>query len=305
MARQANAPSPQAGVAEAGPEEGRTPVLLRERPLPLQVVIAAVVPAVFGAICGVLLGINEIAYLVLALLAIAGGFVAGMEHRGPAEGALRGLVGGSLFGGFILIAHEATGEEATAELPHPAIILVAVTAVFGVLLGALGGRARVRMETRAERGPFIDLSRLQRAEYLGFLAAAVLFGSLFLPWFSTNTDNNQATIDGKRGELTAFDTYVSLDWLLVAACSAPFILAYIIARGHALGWRPGEVTAIVGLTAFVLIFCNGIVFGKPGEPNSEISFEIGWFLGLGAAAAIVISGFLRQLQGVGRKPPGV
>jgi hypothetical protein len=159
--------------------------------------------------------------------------------------------------------------------------------------------------TRAERRPFLDVGRLQRAEYLGFLAAAVLFVSLFLPWFSTNTDNNQASIDGKRGELTAFDTYVSLDWLLVAACSAPFILAYIIARGHALGWRPGEVTAIVGLTAFVLIFCNGIVFGKPGEPNSEISFEIGYLIGLIGAAGIAASGFVRQLEGTRRKPPGV
>ena len=98
---------------------------------------------------------------------------------------------------------------------------------------------------------------------------------------------------------------MSLDWLLVAACSAPFILAYIIIRRHELSWRPGEVTAIVGLTAFVLIFCNGIAFGKPGEPDSEISFGIGWYLGLAAAAGIAISGFFRQLEGAGRKPPGV
>ncbi len=159
--------------------------------------------------------------------------------------------------------------------------------------------------SRAERRSFIDLSRLQTAEYLGFAAAAVLFLSLFLPWFSTNEKNPQATINGETGELNAFGTFVSLDWLLVAACSAPFILAYIIARRHELSWRPGEVTAIVGMTAFVLIFCNGVAFGKPGEPDSEISFEIGWFLGLGAAAGIIVSGFFRQLQGVGRKPPGV
>jgi hypothetical protein len=159
--------------------------------------------------------------------------------------------------------------------------------------------------SQAERRSFIDLSHLHAAEYVGFVAAAVLFISLFLPWFSTNENNPQAAINGETGELNAFATYVSLDWLLVAACSAPFILAYIIVRRHELSWRPGEVTAIVGMTAFVLIFCNGVAFGKPGEPDSEISFEIGWFLGLGAAAAIVISGFLRQLKGVGRKPPGV
>lgn len=159
--------------------------------------------------------------------------------------------------------------------------------------------------SQAERRSAIDLSRLQRAEYMGFVAAGLLLISLFLPWFSTNEDNPQATINGETGELNAFATYVSLDWLLVAACSAPFILAYIIVRRHELSWRPGEVTAIVGLTAFVLIFCNGVAFGKPGEPDSEISFGIGWFLGLGSAAGIAISGFLRQLEGVGRKPPGV
>jgi hypothetical protein len=159
--------------------------------------------------------------------------------------------------------------------------------------------------TQAERHSFIDLARLQRSEYLGMIAALVLLGSLFLPWFQPNPDNADATISGQRGTLTAFDTYVTLDWLLVAACSAPFILAYIIARGHALSWRPGEITAIVGLTAFVLIFCNGIVFGKPGQPNSEISFQIGYLVGLVGAAGIAASGFTRQLEGSRRKPPGV
>ena len=45
------------------------------------------------------------------------------------------------------------------------------------------------------------------------------------------------------------------------------------------------MTAIVGLTAFVLIFCNGVAFGKPGEPDSEISFGIGWYLGLAPLAS--------------------
>ena len=159
--------------------------------------------------------------------------------------------------------------------------------------------------SQAERQPVVDLSRLRPAEYAGFVAAAVLFISLFLPWFSAPENPANASINGEKGELNAFQTYVSLDWLLVAACSAPFILAYIIVRRHELSWRPGEVTAIVGLTAFVLIFCNGVAFGKPGEPDSEISFGIGWFLGLGAAAGIALSGFFRQLKGVGRKPPGV
>ena len=70
------------------------------------------------------------------------------EHDGTREGALRGLVGGSLFGAGILLLHEATGKEAKADLPHPAILLVVVTAALGALLGYLGGRMRAR-RTRA------------------------------------------------------------------------------------------------------------------------------------------------------------
>ena len=153
--------------------EERLP-LLRSRPLPLQLVLAGVVPIVFGVICGVLLGISEPAYLVLSLLAIAGGYFAGYEHDGGTQGALRGLVGGALFGGSILLAHELTGEEAKAELPDPEIVLVALTTGIGILLGALGGRRRAR-DLRAsadeEDRPAFSLSRLNRSELIGFAGA--------------------------------------------------------------------------------------------------------------------------------------
>ena len=83
------------------------------------------------------------------------------------------------------------------------------------------------------------------------------------------------------------------------------MLGYIIVRGHELGWRPGEVTAIVGIIAFVLVLCNGIILGKPGEPPSEISFGIGYPIALIGSLGIIVSGFIRQAQSAGRKPPGV
>ena len=75
-------------------------------------------PDAFGALTGYLLGVNEIAYIVLAGLGILGGYLAGMEHKGAGEGALRGLGGGLLFGGSILLVHEATGDEPKAA-PAP------------------------------------------------------------------------------------------------------------------------------------------------------------------------------------------
>ena len=161
-----------------------------------------------------------------------------------------------------------------------------------------------RAEGAEENKPFLSLGRLRKSEYVGFVAAIVLLISLFLPWFST-TGNGSINGTSYRNGATAFDIFFSLDWLLVAACSAPFILGYIIARGHGLSWRPGEVTAIVGLIAFILILFNGVLGGKPGEPPGVTDYEIGYPIALLGAAGIVGSGFIRQLEGATRKPPGV
>jgi hypothetical protein len=163
--------------------------------------------------------------------------------------------------------------------------------------------------SRAEpRGGYIHLSRLSRWELTGMLSAGILFLSLNLPWFSTSETNQNSVIEsaGKSGgdSATAWETFAILDYLLVAACTAPFVLAWIIARGHTLTWRPGEVTMIVGITAFVLILCNGIILGKP-DNGVEISFAYGYLVALLACIGIMISGFLRQAVGErGRKPPG-
>ncbi|HVQ59867.1 MAG TPA: hypothetical protein VMS60_13250 [Solirubrobacterales bacterium] len=106
-------------------------------------------PVVVGVVCGLLLGISEAAYALISLLALAGAFLAGYEHAGARQGAIRGLIGGTLFGAFVLIAHEIEGSEAKADLPHPAILLIVLTAVISVAFGALGGRSRGRAESRA------------------------------------------------------------------------------------------------------------------------------------------------------------
>ena len=118
------------------------PPLLSSRPLGVQFLLANIVPCVAGAVCGVLLGVSGAAYLVLSVLAIAGGYLAGLEHRDGGEGAGRGVVGGAQFGAFILLAHELEGSSAKADLPHPAILLLVFTVGFGALLGFLGGRRR-------------------------------------------------------------------------------------------------------------------------------------------------------------------
>jgi hypothetical protein len=157
-----------------------------------------------------------------------------------------------------------------------------------------------------ERRGYLDFSRLHRSEFFGFFGAGVLAFSLFLPWFATDSGNLNSKISGAHdATFTAWKTYGSLPWWLLAACSAPFILGWIIARGHTLTWRPGEITMIVGITAFVLIILNGVILGKPGGPDSTISFRYGYFVGLLGSAIICAGGVIRQSEGArGRKPPG-
>jgi hypothetical protein len=122
------------------------PPLLSEHPRALQVLLAVILPAVYGAVCGYYLGVSETTYLVLSVLGVLGGIGAGFDHLGPGAGAKRGILAGSLFGAGILIAHEIHGAEAEAHLPDPAVLLVVVTTTLAIAFGALGGWLRQRAE---------------------------------------------------------------------------------------------------------------------------------------------------------------
>ena len=117
-------------------------VLLRDRTDGQEVFITIAVPLIFGIVCGILLGISEPVYLVLSLLGIAGGFLAGLEHEYALEGFYRGVLGGTLFGVGILLANGIADKAPKADLPDPEILLVVITGVFGAVLGAWGGRTR-------------------------------------------------------------------------------------------------------------------------------------------------------------------
>ena len=62
---------------------------------------------------------------------------------------------------------------------------------------------------------------------------------------------------------------------------------------------------IVGMVAFALIILNGVILGRPGDPDSEISLQVGYFVGILGAALICVGGIIRQAEGDRRrKPPG-
>ena len=161
--------------------------------------------------------------------------------------------------------------------------------------------------SRAEGGGYLDSSRLSPGEFVGMAAGAVLFLSLFLPWFTTSSGNPNSRLGGASGGdgVNAWHVFSSLDILLTLAATAPFVLSWILARGHRLTWKPGEVTMIVGIAALGLILCNVIILGRPGD-SVDIGLGIGYFVGLLASGGLLVAGYLRQAYyTTARKPPGV
>jgi hypothetical protein len=151
----------------------------------------------------------------------------------------------------------------------------------------------------------MSLGRLGRGELLAVAGGIVLALGLLLPWYKTDPGNRNANIDGARGSLNAFEAHPILAWALLAAAIAPLILAWVIARDHQLSWPRGEMTAVVAMIALVLVLYVGVI-SRPGEPRSQISLQIGWFLSVAGSLLMIVGGASRASSTERpRKPPGV
>ena len=148
--------------------------------------------------------------------------------------------------------------------------------------------------------------KLTRTEILAMAGGALLGFSLFLNWY--NAKNRNASINGESGPLdvTGWSAHPTMRWLLLAAAAAPFILAYIIIRGHQLSWARGEMTAVVAIAAFGLLVYSGLI-DRPGEPgNSLIGLKFGWLIAVAGAVLMLVGSALRASEEERkRKPPGV
>jgi hypothetical protein len=126
------------------------PMLFRDRPRPAQIVLGGLIPAVFGAIAGVLLGASSGGYWAWGALAAIGSIAGGFEHPNARAGAIRGLVAGAIYGAALLLAHAIAGNHAKVSLGSFPPFLIIITAIAGMLLSALGGRiARQGRDRRA------------------------------------------------------------------------------------------------------------------------------------------------------------
>jgi hypothetical protein len=124
-----------------------TPVLFRDRSRPAQIVLGGVVPALIGALAGILVGVSSGAYWAVGALAAIGGFLSGFEHQDGWGGADRGFFGGAFYGAALLVAHALAGTHAKVSLGSFPPLLAVVTAIVGMFLAAGGGRlARLQRE---------------------------------------------------------------------------------------------------------------------------------------------------------------
>src|SRR5262245_58607650 len=169
------------------------------------------------------------------------------------------------------------------------------------------------MERASGQRADLDASKLDRTEIIGMMAAAVLVISVFLRWYSLSCDPSVVQCGNDpanwacgvgNSSCSGWYTFPVVGVLLILAALAPFILSWIVIRGHALSWPRGELTAVVGLTAFVLIAFNGII-DKP-QNGLEIGLSFGYWLALIASFVIFLSGGFRAVEsggGARRKPP--
>lgn len=161
----------------------------------------------------------------------------------------------------------------------------------------------------------MDFGRLGRGDIVAAAGGLLLFISMFLTWFSVDAlpPESENLCGANVEECSGYDTFTlftaliipGMDLLLTAAAITPWILVWIVVRGHTLSWPPGEVTMIVGAIASTLILYNGLI-DRVGATREFVSLDIGWYLGLLGALMIVAGGAISQISrgGVRRKPPG-
>ena len=151
----------------------------------------------------------------------------------------------------------------------------------------------------------MDLRRISRSEILAAIGGALLAVSVFLSWYSANPSNPNANISGMKGMVSAWDAHHILRYVFLAAALAPIVLLWVIVRDHELSWPRGEMTAVIGIVAFVGVFYLGII-DRTGEPPSEISLGLGWYIALLGTLMISVGGSYRaSTTERPRKPPGV
>jgi hypothetical protein len=115
----------------------------------MRVALAVLVPIGFGSLCGLVFGVSPIGFNALSALGIPGGIGGGYEHGTWRGGFLRGLSGGLLYAGGLVMAPALRAGASIASLPVPLLAVAAISPVMGTLFGVLGGWLRGRRDLKS------------------------------------------------------------------------------------------------------------------------------------------------------------
>jgi hypothetical protein len=148
------------------------------------------------------------------------------------------------------------------------------------------------------------MERLSTYELVAVSGAILLVAALFGDWYESVSA--LATLAGHTGfgTYSGWEAHRIIRWALVLTAIAPFVLTYIVIRGHQLSWARGELTAILSIVAFGLLLYVGVI-DRPGDPPGQIELRWGWYVALLGSMLMIAGSALRSGEVErSRKPPG-
>jgi hypothetical protein len=144
------------------------------------------------------------------------------------------------------------------------------------------------MSARPQGCPEVDPSRLRRGEVIVGVSSALLLAFMFaLPWYGRG---------GAATSLNAWHSLSGLRWLILLTVVAGLGLVFLqlTRRAPALPVTMSVIVMLLGgIIALALIY--RVLINLPG-PDGVLDAKIGAFLGLIAAWAIAVGGFLSTRQ---------
>jgi hypothetical protein len=148
------------------------------------------------------------------------------------------------------------------------------------------------------------MERLTRNELLAMLGGLLLAGGQFAPWYDSVSRLAEIAGFNGLGAHSSWQVHGLLRWVLLVVALAPFVLAYVVVRDHELSWPPGELTAVLAITAVGLVLYVGVV-DRPGDPPGQIELAWGWYVALAGSVLMLAGAALRSGQSERRRrPPG-
>jgi hypothetical protein len=90
-----------------------------------------------------------------------------------------------------------------------------------------------------------------------------LVAGVVLPRYGTDASNPRSQVDGRTGSLSAWDVHPILRWHLLAAATAPFVLAWIILRG------PGDIAISLKAGFLAALVATVVMIGAAAKRSSE------------------------------------